>query len=321
MRGIYGVFFFLFLLGFAGFLPERDDFRGAGSAGGSPDYRDTALWYIRAGGEEPGVDVFYITPTCVRDFRESNGRLSHHMDVHDREQRGRVKREMLLAGSIFNGCGRFYSPYYRQVTLEAWTLPDSLVERKFAVAMQDIGAAFDHYMEHYNGGRPFIIAGFSQGGKAVAELVKKKINKDNYRRFIAGYVAGYRVTAEDMAASRYMKPAKDSLDLGVLICYNSVTDTAAVLKRQMAGNILCINPVNWRTDDVPGYLPGRKEVSVKLDTVKKVLVVSGLDPGEYYHKSLEFLFPRGVLHLGELRIYRECLSRNARQRGLQYYKR
>lgn len=319
-RGICGLCLLCCLGGFLA-LPAQDHPRGAGRPGGVPDYADTALWYMRAGGAEPGVDVFYITPTCVRDFRDSNGRLLRHMDVYHPEQRDRVKREMLLAGSIFNRCGRFYSPYYRQVTLEAWTLPDSLAEQLFAVSMQDIEAAFDRYMKHHNGGRPFIIAGFSQGGKAVTELVKKKINRENYRRFIAGYVAGYRVTAEDMAASRYMKAAKDSLDLGVLICYNSVTDTAAVLKRQMEGNVLCINPVNWRTDAVPGYLPGHKEVSVKVDTLKKVLVVSGLDPEEYYHKSLEFLFPRGVLHLGELRIYRECLSRNARQRGMQYYKR
>lgn len=319
MRGMYGVCL-LFL--FSGFivLPVQGNFRAAGNLTGAPDYSDTALWYIHTGGDESGVDIFYITPTCVRDFRDSNGRLLHHMDVYDPEQRSRVEREMLAADSIFNCYGRFYSPYYRQVTLESWILPDSVAGRRFAVARQDILDAFAYYMEHYNSGRPFILAGFSQGGRAVVELVKSGMNADSYRRFIAGYVVGYRVTAEDMAASGYMKPAQDSLDLGGLICYNSVTDTAAVLKKELAGNVLCMNPVNWRTDTVAGRLPGREEVSVKIDTLKKVLVVSGLPPEEYYHKSLESFFSRGVLHLGELRIYRECLSRNVRQRGLQYYK-
>ena len=40
------------------------------------------------------------------------------------------------------------------------------------LSMEDISAAFDYYMDNYNEGRPFVLAGFSQGGKAVVELVK-----------------------------------------------------------------------------------------------------------------------------------------------------
>ena len=61
------------------------------------------------------------------------------------------------------------------------------------VSFKDVKAAFHHFLINYNQGRPFILAGFSQGGKSVVELMKH-LSEEERKRMIAAYVLGYKVT-------------------------------------------------------------------------------------------------------------------------------
>ena len=101
--------------------------------------------------------------------------------------------DRMLAGEL-----NFYSPYYRQVTLE--TIADTaLVAERSPLAMGDVLKSFDYYLEHYNGGKPFILAGFSQGAMAVVELLKH-LDNDAASRMVAAYVIGWKVTDADTIA-------------------------------------------------------------------------------------------------------------------------
>ena len=146
----------------------------------APDYADTEMWYKseaeicsnqpdeKSGSE---ADVFYILPTCVWDWTDSLGRVCHFADVRNPEHIAAMLPSNELAYDIFGKYADFYSPYYRQITLDSWT-SDEIAEKRFPYAMEDIDRAFDYYMEHWNNGRPFILAGFSQGAKCVVELLK-----------------------------------------------------------------------------------------------------------------------------------------------------
>lgn len=169
-----------------------------------------------------------------------------------------------------------YSPHYRHITLDSWaTLNEDTISRRYNdVAFVDIRNAFNHYMSENNNGRPFILAGFSQGGKSVVELLKI-LTPEQREKLIAAYVLGYKVTPDDVAAAPWIKAAQKDDDTGVTICYNSVSDVKYVKPVVSAPTVMCINPVNWRTDASPAVLNDTIAVTVNPDY--KVLVVQGYD--------------------------------------------
>lgn len=79
----------------------------------------------------------------------------------------------------------------RNITLDSWATfnEDTIARRYMDVSFKDVKAAFRHFLINYNQGRPFILAGFSQGGKSVVELMKH-LSEEERKRMIATYVFG-----------------------------------------------------------------------------------------------------------------------------------
>lgn len=276
-----------------------------------PDYADKDNWYICSlSGNEGTTDVFYILPTCIWDWKDSEGNTHHFSDVKNEEQRQAMLPSLELAADIFARNSTFYSPYYRQISLESWIEGEECIEERFPYAMNDVRNAFNHYLQHYNRQRPFILAGFSQGAKAVVELLKE-MPDEVYSRMIAAYAIGYRVSREEMLKYDKIRAAADSADTGVTICYNSVASAEAICP-VLSPSELCINPVNWKNDNTPAWL--NDSVRVVKDTLNNVLIVSGLNPMNYYSSQLKDLFRIGNYHLQELEFYKEHLKSNVRTR-------
>ena len=264
------------------------------------------------------VDLFYVVPTCVWDYTDSLGQTRHHMDIFNAEQRALVNPSIQLAKSVLADSCNFFSPYYRQISMDSWlTLDTALIEERFKLAYQDVADAFHYYMEHDNQGKPFILAGHSQGAKAVIELLKREMTPDISRKLIATYAIGYTVTPEELANYPTLRPAQDSIDTGVLIGFNSVTRPEAV-SPLFRDNVVCINPVNWRTDATPA--PSYQGFTVSLDTTIHTLIVTGIDEEQYFIPSVETLLPKGNLHVQEFNLYNEDLRKNVLQRIRAYRK-
>ena len=205
----------------------------------------------------------------------------------------------------------FYSPFYLHITLDSWaTLNEDTINRRYHdVAFEDVRNAFNHYIEEWNNNRPFILAGFSQGGKSVVELLKI-LDPGVRERMVAAYVLGYKVTPEDVATHPYLIAARDSIDTGVVICYNSVSDVKYVKSIVASPNVMCINPVNWKTDATPAIL--NDTITVTLSPKENVLVLDGFD-GSYLPNILDILNV-GDYHGIEPWLYSECLRKNFHQR-------
>ena len=241
----------------------------------APDWSDKAAWYISEPATAQEADIFYILPTCVWNWTAEDGQLCRYSDYSRTDHIEAFLPSVKLAEDIFaQGQYGFYCPYYRQITLNVWMDGEEAVEELFPLSMEDVSEAFDYYLEHYNNGRPFVLAGFSQGGKAVVELVKHL-------------------------------PAEAGT--GTIICYNSVAYPEAACG-VLSPSDVCINPVNWTTDATPAVL--NDSVTVTVDTVSHLLIVDGLDPEHYYSPSLASTFPLGNYHLQELTLYQEHLRRN-----------
>ena len=214
---------------------------------GTPDYADNASW-ITAFETDLAVDVFYVYPTV------SNNE-SGNMDISNEEERALAKGIYEAQASVFEGSANVYAPYYRQMSTGAKISddPNALATDldEFKQGAEDVKAAFQHYMENLNQGRPFILAGHSQGTMALIELIKDEFgsSEELRRNLVAAYLIGYTVTDEDLALSG-LTAAQGEADTGVVITFNTQSETSVGGPMLMEG-ANCINPLNWKTDGTP----------------------------------------------------------------------
>ncbi|MFI3289266.1 MAG: DUF3089 domain-containing protein [Rikenellaceae bacterium] len=280
----------------------------------APDYTTSECWYTNVSSEpSQAVGLFYILPTCVFDWTDSDGVTYHYADVYSDEQRAAQLYSYELAEEIFGAEANFYAPYYRQITLNVWMDGEEAVDRLFPAAMADVEAAFDNFIETKNNDRPFIIAGFSQGGKAVVELTKS-LTAEERERLVAAYVIGYKVTEDDLQNGNIVA-ATGADDTGVTVCYSSVASVDAI-SPLISDSKICINPVNWATDSTVAEL--NDSVTVTVDTTYNVLIVDGLDSESLYIPELADLFKIGNYHLQELELYKGCLRENVAIRAAAF---
>lgn len=277
----------------------------------APDYSDAAMWHIERNDIGAGADVFYIPSTWEFDWTTDDGRICHYADPSIPKHHDDVEIEMRGVADYMADGNNFYSPHYRHITLDSWaTLNEDTISRRYGdVSFVDVRNAFDHYMTEFNDGRPFILAGFSQGGKSVVELLKI-LTPAQRDRLVAAYVLGYKVTPEDVERAPWIKPAQGADDTGVTVCYNSVSDVRYVKPVVSEPNVMCINPVNWRTDATPAVL--NDTITVTLSPAYKVLVVEGYD-GSSLPNILDIL-NTGDYHGAEPWLYSECLRENFHRR-------
>ena len=85
-------------------------------------------------------------------------------------------------------------------------------------------------------------------GGGTSQNTSRKASGNN---LIAAYVLGYKVTPDDAQKAPWIKAAQGATDTGVTICYNSVSDVKYLKSVISAPNVMCINPVNWKTDATP----------------------------------------------------------------------
>lgn len=278
----------------------------------APDYADSTLW-VRTMGDVDGcgADVFYILSTWEEDWTTPEGLVCHYADVYNPTHRAHMGIEMNGVAAYMGAENDFYAPFYRHTTMEAWTSRDERVaEQRFApVAMEDVKAAFEYFTQHRDPDRPLVIAGFSQGAKATVELVKC-MDENSYEHLVAAYVLGYKVTPQDTTECKRLRGAQGATDTGVVVCYNTVKDTKYIVDMVASPCAMCINPVNWRTDDVPAVL--HDTITVSVDTVHHVLVARNYAAAEY--KPYKGFINVGDIHGCEPWLYSECLRRNIRDR-------
>ena len=206
-------------------------------------------------------DTFYVYATeYILNSMEDGA--PDYADMNNTEMLEGAESEYLLHATAFADSTNVFMPFYRQVGLryagEVWKR-DGIFDAAVAdMPYGDIVAALDYYFEHYNGGRPFIIAGHSQGS-AIVKMVLKKYFKEHpeyYSRMIAAYPIGYAFTKAEFEAYPHMKFATGECDTGVIITWN----TEGPKNREVNAHTcvlqpgsMSINPLNWKLDNT--YAP------------------------------------------------------------------
>ncbi len=288
-----------------------------------PDYSDSTQWYMNDRGGQ--ADLFYIISTETGDYTRSEGALCHYADTYNDSVRGPLRGEMTGVDHLLSGNLNYYSPYYRQCSLQSYA-SDSLTQARMPLPTGDVRRAFNYYLEHLNQGRPFILAGYSQGAIILLELLKE-IDDSAINRMIAAYVIGATVSDDD-ARHPHIMAARRADDTGVTICYNSVRDAGCALPH-FEYSAMAINPVNWRTDDTPAtlttepspHIPADRQqkdrLTVRLDPTTRLLFVDGYTGTDYV---LPLIGKEGCYHSREVWLYREQLRLNMALRADSFLK-
>lgn len=290
-----------------------------------PDYSKHERWALLPDKADSKVDIFYIYPTIFI------GNGPEYMDVTNAELKERAKNQASFDTGIFRDQANIYAPLYRQASIALLQSSKDATITSF----EDVKRAFDYYMKHYNNGKPFFIAGFSQGSMAILDLLKCKFHdKDLRDKLIAAYIIGYSVTDEDLAKYPYLKMAESADDIGVIISYNTQIANngySSVLKK----NSKAINPISWKTNNKPSKekqyrgavifdLKSNKITSLSkplktayLEIGTNALVVDA-DPTKY--NASQIIFPAGVLHMYDYMFFYNNLQENVTDRINSYFK-
>jgi len=295
------------------------------------DYSVSSHWLSIPATVKP-IDIFYLYPTAWQKVDSTEPNICA------------INNPKMLKGSAsayarqataFETCGNVYAPFYRQADA-AYTLNLSEEGRAQVIKAEpltDAIAAFDYYIRNYNNGRPFILAGHSQGANVLIFLLSGylKDHKDVYDRMIAAYVIGYSVTQEFLDANTHLKFAQGPDDTGVIISYNTqAPDVAPGANPVVADNIgLVINPISWTRSetvataeeslgsflpapDGSGFIMVPHYADARVDLAKGVLLCSTADEDALLPLTAQF--GRGIFHSFDYPFYYYNLRQNAENR-------
>ena len=279
------------------------------------DYSLEENWYQTGNKfDENKIDVFYFLSTTLLKAVDENGNPSMYSTLSKEDKEIMQWEYNYMATEMFDPEHfNFIAPYYRQMTFETYSTTDRKAGGEAMLrAVTDACAAFDYYMEHQNNGRPFIIAGFSQGG-IMTQTALIHMTDEQYSRLIAAYSMGFQVTEKELAHP-HIKPATGADDTGVIVSYNSVESIDTMWDSIEGNAAICINPLNWKTDATPAELVYNGDrAKVHIDKDHQVLVVEGLDSNKY--DGIGYPLEKGVYHMWDIRFYADEINKNAIHRA------
>lgn len=253
--------------------PAADPAAVAIMAPPAPDYDDPAMWAAGPGGpgvsaalpagaspsaSNPKADVFYIYPTIFRSA------TAWSQDPREAATNAWADQSAIARqSSVFTGCCRVFAPRYRSASYKALTTP-GMRDPGYALAYKDVERAFDWYLKHENHGRPFILAGHSQGALHIATLLEKRVDGTPLQKqLVAAYIVGINLAQGDFGRKFHsVVPCATPAQTGCAVQWNSmlagsdIAATAALYEKPYLDRFhtdegkttLCVNPLTFAAD-------------------------------------------------------------------------
>ena len=295
------------------------------------DYARTNSWLSVDRSASLPVDVFYLYPTA---WQKGAGDGNYCPADHPSMLRG-AQGAFNRQASAFLPVGNIYAPYYRQADASyVLTLP-TIGEQEEAIRVipaADGIAAFDYYLEHFNQGRPFILAGHSQGSNVLLYILSRiKDQPDVLDRMVAAYVIGFSITRDYLAGNPPLRFASGPDDTGVIISFNTQAEGVEQNPVVRPG-ALAINPISWTPDEgeapkednlgsimplsalLSDLSPVENLASARVDAQKGVVVCGSVDAERYSRPG----WPQGVYHSYDYSFYFYNIRANAQNRVEKY---
>ena len=194
---------------------------------------------------DTGVDVFFLHPTTFGLSTDS----AWNADINDADINAKTDYSTILyQASAFNEY-RVFAPRYRQANIRAYYTRDTVhALQAFDLAYSDLARAFQYYLDHYNHGRPIIIASHSQGSTHARRLLKEFFdNKPLQHQLVAAYVIGMVLPRDEFST---LSSCRDSTQTGCVIGWRTFKNgyEPEFIKSEKDSSIVT-NPLTWTTTE------------------------------------------------------------------------
>lgn len=213
------------------------------------DYASADGWIARpasGAGERPTVDVFFVHGTTY--FKPYQGRWNQPAD--DAET-NKLNTRFFSEMPMYLGCCALHVPRFRQAILGAFARETGDTQKALDLAYGDVERAFDYFIEH-NNGRPFILAGASQGGRHIFALLKNRISGTSLKdRMVAAYPLIWWIKKDQFAKDAPDIPVcSEPKQTGCVVTFNPVGPHLRTGLNPLfdQNGIICVNPLTWHTD-------------------------------------------------------------------------
>lgn len=261
--------------------------------------------------------MFWFCGTMFQEQKDENGNQLHRVNM-DEEQRAKYCKAALGTAHtlLFPDSLNFFSPCFRQFTLDLIDEPQSVFDSLTNEVADEAYAMFHYYMDNMNDGRPYILAGMSQGGLMVKSVLKRMTDEE-YSRMKVAYCMGFGLSEEDLKCE-HIKPATGEFDKGVTVSYNSVADVNGIWDIVHNNAATCINPANWKTDSTAVEVEFMgMHLKTHIDPAYNLIFVDNFDfskmpTAEGFDKYPWF---KTNLHVVDIMLYAPFIKRNALDRA------
>lgn len=303
----------------------------------APDYANLDHWAAHPWKKDPSdsvpkplqkeylpdsvVDVFFIHPTTF------TSREDQRMNPDINEARLNAKTDystILFQASVFNE-QRVFAPRYRQAHLRAYFIPDTVsAQQAFDKAYGDVKAAFQYYLEHYNGGRPIIIAGHSQGSTHAIRLLKEFFDGTTLaNRLVVAYIPGMYIPKD---AFVNLQPCIDSVQTGCFCGWRTYRKGHDPIFRNSHKRSWVTNPINWKTDKTyAGAELHQGAVLRNFNKVYKHATDARIFASFLWVKRPQFpgafLYRTANYHIGDINLFYLNIRSNTQTRIRAFWKR
>lgn len=220
-------------------MPQLD----MNSAPSAPDYALPEGWLIKPTLPTAPVDVFFVYPTVL--FNDTDW----IMDTQDPDMRAAAKTTVDTQANVFKGKANIYAPMYRQMNIAGLSLNDADAAPLQEMVHEDVWRALSYYLKYENNGRPFFLAGHSQGSMILTDIMLEHWGStDAEDRLIAALLIGWSLTPGDLATNPSVQMCDRSDRTGCVISYNTMAEGKQTIAPTLKPGALTVNPLSWTMD-------------------------------------------------------------------------
>ncbi len=264
---------------------------------------------------------FFVYPTVL--FNDTDW----IMDTNRPDMRDAAMESIKTQASVFEGQANIYAPMYRQMNLAGLSLSDADAAPLQEIVHTDVWRALTHYLKYENKGRPFFMAGHSQGSMILTDLLLEHWGTTGAeKQLVAALLIGWSLTPEELDAHPFVRMCERSDQTGCVISYNTMAEGRQSVAPTLKKGGLAINPLSWTMDGA--FVPAEKNIgSVFFDDAltptshpnfTSAQIVDGgliVQP-----KNIDWVtikdshFPKGVYHAFDYSLFFENLKANITER-------
>lgn len=268
------------------------------------------------------VDVFFLHPT-IYTGEIKDGKLN--ADIDDAYLNAKTDYSSILyQASVFNQHAKIYAPRFREAHYSAYFPKDSAkATAAFDLAYEDVKKAFEYYLQHFNDGRPIIIASHSQGTTHALRLLKDYFeNKPLQKKLVAAYTVGMGIPKQYFSS---LKMCENETQTGCICGWRTFQkDFQPSYVIEEKGNSFVTNPLTWKTNnEYASKKMNKGSVLVKFNKVYKKTTDAQIYAGVLWVNKPKFpwsfLYKTKNYHIADLNLYYMNIRENVEQRINSYF--